>query len=199
MLEDDDVTLLEAELPGVLRLEVVECLAWWLTQLGGSRAWRVSVGRRHAWVEARAELKYFYRLKEWNILEIKKLKYFFSRFYIDILHFFLFILKRNFWKQQNFRLQQSYEIFLKFRHWIIFEIQRVKYFRSCCADLRGMVGGGACRGAARRYQVAARDVAETGDSQTGSVWGDCAPTQMEMKCLVRLSQSLYHERYQQKK
>ena len=63
-----------------------------------------------------------------------------------------------------------------------------------------MVGGGACRGAARRYQVAARDVAETGDSQTGvSLGGDGAPTQMEMKCLVRLSQSLYRERYKQKK
>ena len=48
MLEDDDVTLLEAELPGVLRLEVVERLAGRLTQLGRSRAGRVSVGRRHA-------------------------------------------------------------------------------------------------------------------------------------------------------
>ena len=95
MLEDDDVTLLEAELPGVLRLEVVECLAWWLTQLGGSRAGSVSVGRRHAWVEARAELKYFYRLKEWNIFEIKKLKYF--------------------WNLDT-------ELFLKFKDWNIFVV-----------------------------------------------------------------------------
>ena len=95
MLEDDDVTLLEAELSGVLRLEVVECLAWWLTQLGGSRAGSVSVGRRHAWVEARAELKYFYRLKEWNIFEIKKLKYF--------------------WNLDT-------ELFLKFKEWNIFVV-----------------------------------------------------------------------------
>ena len=95
MLEDDDVTLLEAELPGVLRLEVVECLARWLTQLGGSRAGSVSVGRRHAWVEARAELKYFYRLKEWNIFEIKKLKYF--------------------WNLDT-------ELFLKFKEWNIFSL-----------------------------------------------------------------------------
>ena len=56
MLEDDDVSLPEAELAGVLRLEVVERLTGWLAQLGWCGAGRVSVGRRHARIEPRAEL-----------------------------------------------------------------------------------------------------------------------------------------------
>ena len=56
MLEDDDVSLPEAELAGVLGLEVVERLTGWLAQLGGGGAGRVSVGRGHARVEPRAEL-----------------------------------------------------------------------------------------------------------------------------------------------
>ena len=56
MLENDDVSLPEAELARVLRLEVVEGLARGLAQLGGRGAGRVSVGRGHAGVEARAEL-----------------------------------------------------------------------------------------------------------------------------------------------
>ena len=41
LLEGDDVPLLEAELPGVLRLEVVQSLAGGLGQLGGRGAGRI--------------------------------------------------------------------------------------------------------------------------------------------------------------
>merc|ERR1719410_1703759 len=57
LLEGDDVALLEAELPGVLRLEVVQSLAGGLGQLGGRGAGRIPGRRGHARVEAGAELR----------------------------------------------------------------------------------------------------------------------------------------------
>ena len=55
LFEGDDVSLLEAELPGILRLKVVQRLTAWLRQLGGRGAGRVAGGRRHTGVKARAE------------------------------------------------------------------------------------------------------------------------------------------------
>ena len=55
LLEGDHVALLEAELPGVFRLEVVQRLTGWLGQLGGRGAGRVAGGGRHARVEAGAK------------------------------------------------------------------------------------------------------------------------------------------------
>ena len=57
MLESDHVALPEAELARVLRLEVVERLTGGLVQRGGGGAGRVAAGRRHAGVEAGAELR----------------------------------------------------------------------------------------------------------------------------------------------
>ena len=57
MFESDHVSLPEAELACVLRLEVVEGLTGGLVQRGGSGAGRVAVGGGHAGVEARAELR----------------------------------------------------------------------------------------------------------------------------------------------
>ena len=55
LLEGDHVALLEAELPRVLRLEVIQRLTSGLGQLGGGGAGRVAGGGRHPGVEARAE------------------------------------------------------------------------------------------------------------------------------------------------
>ena len=57
MFESDHVSLPEAELARVLRLEVVERLTGWLVQRGRRGAWRVAVGGGHAGVEAGAELR----------------------------------------------------------------------------------------------------------------------------------------------
>ena len=57
MFESDHVSLPEAELARVLRLEVVERLTGGLVQRGGGGAGRVTAGRRHAGVEAGAELR----------------------------------------------------------------------------------------------------------------------------------------------
>ena len=51
LLEGDDVALLEAELPGVLRLEVVQSLAGGLGQLGGRGAGRVPAELLVSWVQ----------------------------------------------------------------------------------------------------------------------------------------------------
>ena len=57
MFESDHVSLPEAELARVLRLEVIERLAGGLVQRGRGGARRVAVGGGHAGVEARAELR----------------------------------------------------------------------------------------------------------------------------------------------
>lgn len=57
VFESDHVSLPEAELPRVLRLEVVERLAGGRVQRGRGGAGRVAVGGGHAGVEARAELR----------------------------------------------------------------------------------------------------------------------------------------------
>lgn len=57
VFESDHVSLPEAELPRVLRLEVVERLGGGLVQRGRGGAGRVAVGGGHAGVEARAELR----------------------------------------------------------------------------------------------------------------------------------------------
>ena len=57
VFESDHVSLLEAELARVLRLEVVERLAGGRVQRGRGGAGRVAVGGGHAGVEARAELR----------------------------------------------------------------------------------------------------------------------------------------------
>ena len=57
MFESDHVSLLEAQLARVLRLEVVERLTGWLVQRGRGGAGRVAVRGGHAGVKAGAELR----------------------------------------------------------------------------------------------------------------------------------------------
>ena len=52
LLESNDISLLESQLPSILRLKVIQSLGRWLGQVGGGGAGGVSVGRGHARVEA---------------------------------------------------------------------------------------------------------------------------------------------------